>query len=343
MFIFTPKGDLYRLPLGASVLDLAFAIHSGLGCKCMGARVNGRNAKLNHKLHSGDTVEILTSSTQVPKRDWLSMVVTGKARSKIRATLKEQEHRAAELGKELLQRRFKNRKIEPDEAVMGRLIKKMGYKTASDFYNRLADNTLDISTVLDAYVAMTEKENETAPTVSADEFRLLQNTENEGEGERGGARSEVLEIGGPGNKVRGLNYKLSKCCNPIHGDKVFGFISSEGVVKVHRCDCPNAANIRQRYPDRIIDTRWSGSFDGQMAATLRILGYDDIGIVTNFTSIISKERNASLRSISIDSHDGLFQGFVVVGISGKEALNSLIKKIKTVKGVKDVTRVDSAG
>lgn len=343
VFIFTPKGDLYRLPLGASVLDLAFAIHSGLGCKCMGARVNGRNAKLNHKLHSGDTVEILTSSTQVPKRDWLSMVVTGKARSKIRATLKEQEHRAAELGKELLQRRFKNRKIEPDEAVMGRLIKKMGYKTASDFYNRLADNTLDISTVLDAYVAMTEKENETAPTVSADEFRLLQNTENEGEGERGGARSEVLEIGGPGNKVRGLNYKLSKCCNPIHGDKVFGFISSEGVVKVHRCDCPNAANIRQRYPDRIIDTRWSGSFDGQMAATLRILGYDDIGIVTNFTSIISKERNASLRSISIDSHDGLFQGFVVVGISGKEALNSLIKKIKTVKGVKDVTRVDSAG
>ena len=209
---------------------------------------------------------------------------------------------------------------------------------------KLAGNSIVVSPMYHIFRKLfVEKENETAPTVSADEFRLMPSTENEADGDRSGARSEVLEIGGPGNKVRGLNYKLSKCCNPIHGDKVFGFISSEGVIKVHRCDCPNAANIRQRYPDRIIETRWSGSFDGQMAATLRILGYDDIGIVTNFTSIISKERNASLRSISIDSHDGLFQGFVVVGISGKEALNSLIKKIKTVKGVKDVTRVDSAG
>lgn len=345
VFVFTPKGDLFRLPLGASVLDLAFSIHSGLGCKCVGARVNGRNSKLNHKLHSGDTVEILTSSTQAPKRDWLSMVVTGKARNKIRATLKEQEHRAAELGKELLQRRFKNRKIEPDESTMGRLIKKLGYKTATDFYHKLADNLVDINAVIDAYVAMSEKEPEAAPTVSADEFKL--NTGPDGmvsdDPDRPGRTTEILEIGAPGNKVKGLNYKLSKCCNPIHGDKVFGFISSEGVVKIHRTDCPNAANIRQRYPERIIETRWSGSFDGQMAATLRIIGNDDIGIVTNFTSIISKEKNASLRSISIDSHDGLFQGFVVVGIPGKEALNSLMKKIKTVKGVKDVQRVDSAG
>lgn len=345
VFVFTPKGDLYRLPLGASVLDLAFAIHTGLGCKCVGARVNGRNVKLNHRLHSGDTIEIITSATQVPKQDWLNMVVTGKARSKIRATLKEQEHRAAELGKELLQRRFKNRKIEPDEAVMGRLIKKLGYKNATDFYNRLADNQVDINSVLDSYAALCEKDTETTPVVSADEFRL--NTSPDGMPENDSAKdshnTEILEIGGSGNKVKGLNYKLSKCCNPIYGDKVFGFISSEGVVKIHRCDCPNAANIRQRHPERIIETRWSGSFGGQMAATLRIIGNDDIGIVTNFTSIISKEKNAGLRSISIDSHDGLFQGFVVVGISGKEALNSLIKKIRTVKGIKDVTRVDSAG
>lgn len=341
VFVFTPKGDLYRLPLGATVLDFAFNIHTGLGCRCVGARVNGRNCKINYKLHSGDTVEVLTAQNQIPKRDWLSFVVTGKARNKIRLTLKEQEHHNAELGKELIQRRFKNRKTELDDSVMTRLIKKMGYKNATDFYNRVADSTIDPTVVYDGYVALLTKAAETAPTVSAEEFILQTASEQEGLRQGPGRSSDILEIGGSGKTVKGLNYKLSRCCNPIYGDKVFGFISSEGVVKIHRCDCPNAANIRMRYPERIIETRWSGSFDGQMAATLRIIGNDDIDIVTNFTSIISKEKTASLRNISIDSHDGLFQGYVIVGVSGTAALASLIKKIKTVKGIKDVVRVDN--
>ena len=346
VFVFTPRGDLFRLPLGATVLDFAFNIHTGLGCRCVGGRVNGRNCKINYKLHSGDTVEILTGPNQAPKRDWLNIVITGKARSKVRMALKEQEHRATELGKELLQRRFKNRKIEPDGGVRGRLIEKMGYKNATDFYSRLGDETLDVNTVLEGYLALTAPAEVPAPQAKADEFVMMQNQENGTDGEANpearAHSADVVEIGGDGKTVKGLKYKLSRCCNPIYGDKVFGFTSSEGVIKIHREDCPNAANIKQRYPERIIPVRWSGNIGGQMAATLRIIGNDNIGIVTNFTSIISKEKTATLRNITIDSNDGLFQGFVIVGVTGVDALKSLIKKIKTVKGVKEVTRIDNA-
>lgn len=336
VFVFTPKGDLYRLPLGATVLDFAFNIHTGLGSRCTGGIVNGRNCKLNHKLQSGDTVEVLTSSTQTPKRDWLSFVVTGKARSKIRVTLKEQESQAAEIGKELLQRRFKNRKIDVQEATLMRMIKKMGYKNATEFFGKLGRDEIDVNSVVEKYLEITEKAQEAAETVSAEQF-VLQNQEETKEAKDS---SDILEIGSGDGIVKGLNYKLARCCNPIYGDDVFGFISSEGVVKIHRSDCPNAANIRERYPYRIIKTRWSGRFDGQMAATLRIIGHDDIGIVTNITSIITKEKSVSLRNISIDSYDGLFQGYVIVGVNNTQTLTSLIKKIKTVKGVKDVTRAD---
>jgi GTP pyrophosphokinase len=336
VFVFTPKGDLHRLPLGATVLDFAFNIHTGLGCRCTGGKVNGHNCKLNHKLQSGDTVEIQTSNAQQPKRDWLNFVVTGKARNKIRIVLKEQESRTAELGKELMQRRFKNRKIEIQEALLMKLIKKLGYKTSTEFFSRLAENEIDINTVFDSYIALTEKQAETTAAVSAGEYVMQTLPE-----ETPSRDNDILEIGTGDGIVKGLNYKLAKCCNPIYGDDVFGFISSEGVVKIHRENCPNARNIRSRYPYRVIRTRWSGKFDGQMAATLSIIGHDDIGIVTNITSIINKEKSTSLRNISINSNDGLFQGYVVVGISNTAALTALMKKIKDVRGVKDVTRADS--
>jgi GTP pyrophosphokinase len=336
VFVFTPKGDLHRLPLGATVLDFAFNIHTGLGCKCTGGKVNGRNCKLNHKLQSGDSVEILTSNSQQPKRDWLNYVITGKAKNKIRIVLKEQESRTAELGKELLQRRFKNRKMEIQEAVLMKLIKKLGYKTSTEFFSQLGEDAIDINDVSEAYIALCEKQNEAAAAVSAEEYVMQTPVE-----ETPSHDNDILEIGTGDGIVKGLNYKLAKCCNPIYGDDVFGFISSEGVVKIHRDDCPNARNIRSRYPYRVIRTRWSGKFDGQMAATLSIIGHDDIGIVTNITSIINKQKSTSRRNISIDSNDGLFQGYVVVGISNTQALNDLIKKIKAIKGVKDVSRSDS--
>lgn len=334
VFVFTPKGDLYRLPQGATVLDFAFNIHTGLGSRCTGGKVNGRNCRINHKLESGDTVDILTSNTQQPKRDWLNFAVTSKARNRIRAAIKEQESRMAELGKELLQRRFKNRKIEQSESVMTRLIKKLGYKTATEFFSKLGEEVLDVNSVADSYLELCEKPADAEKTVSAEEFVLQTPKEEQ-------SSDDILEIGAADGIVKGLNYKLARCCNPIYGDDVFGFISSEGVVKIHREDCPNANNIRERYPYRLIRVRWTGKFGGQMAATLNIIGNDDIGIVTNISAIISREKNSSLRNISINSHDGLFQGYVIVGTGSTEALNALIKKIKTVKGVKEVKRVDN--
>ncbi len=331
VFVFTPKGDLYKLPLGASLLDFAFNIHSKLGCTCIGGKVNGKNQKLNYKLQSGDTVEILTSSSQTPKLDWLNFVVTSKARNKIRQTVHEMNNRAADLGKELLQRRFKNRKIELEEAILMKVIKKMGFKTVTDFFDEIAKETIDINDIIDEYEATERKIEDTSIEIRSAEDFMLQPQTSDTESHSG----DILIIG---NDIKGINYRLARCCNPIYGDDVFGFISAEGVIKIHRSDCPNAANIHEKYPYRIITTRWSGKLGEQFGATLRIVGHDDIGIVTNITSIITKEKNVSLRSIAIDSNDGLFQGYLVVGVSDIQSLNSLIKKIKTVKGVKDVQR-----
>lgn len=329
VFVFTPKGDLYKLPLGASLLDFAFHIHSKLGMTCTGGKVNGKNQKLNYKLKSGDTVEILTSTAQAPKLDWLAFVVTSKARNKIRQTVHEMNNRSATLGKELLERRFKNRKIELNESSLMKVIKKLGYKTVTDFYDAIADESLDINNVITEYEGLDKKIPDAVEIRSAEEFQLMTAADDDS------TSSDVLVIG---DDIKGINYRLSKCCNPIYGVDVFGFISAEGVIKIHRHDCPNATNIREKYPYRLITTRWSGKLGQQFGATLRIVGNDDLGIVTSITSIINKERDTSLRSISIDSNDGIFQGFLVVGVNDTVALNNLIKKLKTVKGVKDVQR-----
>lgn len=330
VFVFTPRGDLYRLPLGATVLDFAFNIHSKLGCTCVGGKVNGRNRKLNYKLHSGDTVEITTAPGQMPKQDWLNFVVTSKARNKIRQTINERANRSAELGKELLQRRCKNRKIELEEGMLMRAIKKMGYKTVTDFYKAIGDEIIDVNDVITQYELLDNADKKAEEKRSAEEFELIDTHE------RGDQASDDILI--IGDNIKGINYRLSRCCNPIFGDDVFGFVSAEGVIKIHKLDCPNAAHIRYKYPYRVIRTRWSGKVGSRFAATLRIVGNDDIEIVTNITSIINKEKDVAMRNITIDSSDGIFSGFIVVGVSDTAALNNLIKKIKTVKGVKDVER-----
>ena len=328
VFAFTPKGQVIKLPQGATILDFAFAIHTGLGCRCTGGRINGKNRKISHKLSNGDIVEVLSSPNQTPKLGWLNIVVSSKARNKIRAIIKEMDSKSAELGKELLTRRFKNRKIEVDESRLVRVIKRLGYKTNTEFYQAINDERLDPNDIITLYENLDAKND--AENRSADTF-VMQN-----EVEEQSSSDNVLVIGS--SDIKGLNYKLAKCCNPIYGDDVFGFISSEGIVKVHKTSCPNATHIRERYPYRIITTKWSGKIGSQFGATLRVVGNDDIGIVTNITSIINKENNVTLRNISIDSNDGLFQGYLVVGVSDKQTLNNLIKKIKTVKGVKGVER-----
>lgn len=333
VFIFTPKGDLFRLPLGATILDFAFAIHSKIGCTCIGGKVNGKTHKINYELKNGDTVEVLTSSTQQPKQQWLSIVTTSKAKNKIRQSLNEISNRSAEFAKELLQRRFKNRKIEIEEAILTKIIKRLGYKTATDFYNEISSEKLDIGQIVDSYVALKEKEDETqqiASSRSAQEFVMQPPALSSSES------SDVVIIG---EGIKGINFKLSKCCMPIQGDDIMGFIASDGAIKIHKRGCPNARHLMNRYPYRTIKAAWSEIVGGnQFAVPLSIIGNDDIGIVNNITSLITKEKSVSLRSIAIDSNDGLFQGRLVVGVNDTVSLNNLIKKITAIKGVKDVRR-----
>lgn len=330
VFAFTPKGDLFRLSSGATVLDFAFHIHSNVGARCNGAIVNGRHKRLNYKIQNGDTVEILTSANQTPKQEWLNIVTSSKARNKIKQCLNEEKQRLADLGKEALLRRAKNRKLELDEGRLMRLIKKMGYKFALEFYADLGCDTLDPGRILNSYVEYTTASSG-AEHVSAEEFEIRHDDDTVK------SQNDVLVIGE--KSINGLSYRFARCCNPIYGDDVFGFISSDGMVKIHKNSCPNAAHIRERYPYRVIRADWSGRTGTVLPATLRVVGNDDIGIVTNITSIISHEQGAQLRNISIDSHDGIFQGYLVIGVSDNRQLTTLVKKIKTVKGVKDVIRV----
>ena len=334
-FVFTPKGDLFKLGKGATVLDFAFHIHSKLGCKCIGAKVNGKNAQLRQVLNSGDQVEIMTSNTQTPKQDWLNIVTSSKARTKIRQALKEMVARQHAFAKETIERKFKNRKIEYDEAVMMRLIKRLGFKTVTDFYQSIADETLDVNEIIDKYLEQQRRESDTHDDItyrSAEGYNLQQ-TQND---EITRSKEDVLVID---QDLKGLDFKLARCCSPIYGDDVFGFVSVTGGIKIHRSDCPNATQLRERFGYRIVKARWAGKSQGtQYPITLRVVGHDDIGIVTNITSIISKENDISLRSIGIDSHDGLFSGTMTIMVGDTGRLETLLKKLRTVKGVKQVSR-----
>jgi GTP pyrophosphokinase len=333
VFVFTPKGDLYKLPKGATVLDFAFLIHTKLGCSCIGAKVNGKNVPIKQVLHSGDQVEIMTQSTQTPKQGWLNYVVTSKARVKIKQALKEMAARQHTLAKEELERKMKNRKIEWDESIMMQLIKRMGYKIITDFYQSIANGTLDVNQIIDQYVEQQRRVLEPeATTHSAEEF-TLQNMKVDADSQ---PSDDVLVID---QNVKGLKFQLAKCCNPIYGDDIFGFVSVLHGIKIHRTDCPNAKDMRERYGYRIVKARWAGKSMGKnYPINLKVVGNDDIGILTNITSVINKEEGILLRSVNIDAHDGLFSGTLTVLVSDTSKLDALIKKLRTVKGVKQVSR-----
>lgn len=333
VFVFTPKGDLFKLPKGATVLDFAYAIHTNVGDHCIGARINEKNAPLRQALNSGDQVEILTANNQSPKQDWLNFVATGKARTKIRQALKEMQAKQGAFAKELLERKFKNRKIEYDEPTMMHVIKKLGFKVVTDFYKSLADETLDANEVIDTYLELQKYEAglaEHTPAPSAENYNVPSEAELKAR-----SNDDVLVID---QNLKGLDFTLAKCCQPIYGDDVFGFVTVNGGIKIHRCDCPNAQELRKRFGYRIVKARWSGKRGSQYPITLKVVGNDDLGIVNNITSIISKEEKILLRGISIDSHDGLFSGTLTVMLDDTGKLQTLIKKLKTIKGVKQVSR-----
>lgn len=330
IFVFSPKGDLYRLTKGATILDFAFCVHTGVGSRCTGALVNGRNVPIRHTLNNGDQVEIITSNSQTPKQAWLSIAKTGRARTKIRQALKDLTARQADVAREMLIRKFKNHKMEYDEAVMDQLIRKRGFKRLSDFYQRVAEGGIDVADIFKQYNAIVNPENN-ENTVSAQDFTLQPDKESVG-------RSDVLVIE---RNLKGIDYKLSKCCAPIFGDEIFGFVTITGGISIHRKDCSNARQLRERYPYRVIEARWSDTMGNKalFQVTLRIVGHDDIGIVNNITSLITQEKDVIMRGINIESHDTLFSGTLTLMISENSKLNKLITKIENIKGVKQVRRV----
>ncbi len=337
VFVFTPKGDLIKFPKGATILDFAYRIHSGVGNKCVGGRINGRNVPIREQLHSGDTVEIQTQNNQSPKQDWLNIVQTGKAKAKIRQAIKELQVKNGLYAKEILERKFKNRKIEMEDALMSHLIKKMGFKEMSDFYRQLVDEKIDANDVIDQYVEYRDHEAglKTSGVVrSADEYNF--DSQQDLQMKRLAGNDDELVID---QNLKGLDYSLAKCCRPIYGDPIFGFVTVNGGIKIHSKGCPNAPELRKRFGYRIVKARWSGKGASQYNITLRIVGNDDLGIVNNITSIISKEEKIVMKSINIDSHDGLFSGNLDVLVEDTGKLESLLKKLRTVRGVKSVERL----
>lgn len=332
VFVFTPKGDLYKFPKGATILDFAYRIHSRVGNQCVGAKINNRLVPFRTELNSGDQVEIITNTNQKPKLEWLSIVKTSHARAKIRLSLKEAKTKDVDYIKELLARRLKNRKIDLEEHIMSLVVKKLGYKEVSLFYKDIADGQLEPNDVIDKYISIRDSETNEQPAQhkSAEGFSF-----NASEQAKAQGNSDVLTIG---KQVKGIDYTLAKCCNPLYGDKIFGFVTVSGGIKIHRADCPNAAEMRRRFGYRVVEAKWSGKGNNSYSIPLRITGTDDMGIVNNITNIIQKEGNILLRSINIDSHDGLFRGTLQVQVDDNHALDNLIKKLKNVKGVKSVDR-----
>lgn len=334
VFVFSPNGDLFRFPKGATVLDFAYHIHSKLGNSCVGGKVNGKSVTFRYPLHSGDTVEVMTSSTQKPKREWLDVVKSPRARAKIRLALKESQIKNANYVKEMLERRFRNRKIEMEEAVMARLIKKLGFKETTDFYKQVYDEKLDANDVIEKYIELRDSEaNQSRNAQSAESYEYISQ---DNIAAKGKPDDDVLIIG---KDLKGLDFSLAKCCNPIYGDPVFGFVTINGGIKIHRENCPNAPEMKKRFGYRIVKAKWSGKGTSKYTITLRVIGNDDIGIVNNITNVISKDERISMRNINIDSHDGLFKGNITVTVDDTGKVDALIKKLTNVKGVKQVTRL----
>ena len=334
VFVFTPKGELLKFPKGANILDFAYRIHSGVGNKCVGGKINGKNVSFRAELKSGDEVEVVTQSNQTPKQEWINIVKTPRAKAKIKLALKDTIAKDTVYAKELLERRLKNRKIEFDESTMMHLIKRMGFKVATDFYKQIADEKLDVNEVIEKYVAVRDyDQNLNAPQITRSATEYSYDNPDE---EIARNNDDVLVID---RNLKGVDYSLAKCCQPIYGDPVFGFVTVSGGIKIHRANCPNAPELRKRFGYRIVKARWSGKSAGQYSITIKVVGNDDLGIVNNITSIISKEEKIVMRSINIDSHDSLFDGTIVVQLEDVTKLEALMKKLRTVKGVKHVSRL----
>ena len=331
IFIFTPEGDLKQLPIGSTVLDFAYEVHTHVGETCNGARVNGRMVPIRHELKNGDKVEIITSKKQSPRADWLNAVVTEKAKNKIRRYLKEQELKESELGKGILQRRLKNWKLPFSETVVDMLVKEFKMENSLQLYHQISTEKIDIA---DVKRFLTSKFGENAEKTERVVPEQIESTKKEVAAEA----EESLSIG---EDIDNVTYKLAKCCNPIPGDRVFGFVTNDGTLSIHRVNCPNAKGMQQRYGYRIIKVKWNGMEGNTSQATIRIYGRDVMGLLGKITKVISEDLEVNMKNIVFNSDkEGYFDGKIVLQISDVEALEQLITKIKAIDGIMEVVRID---
>ena len=331
IFIFTPEGDLKQLPIGSTVLDFAYEVHTHVGETCNGARVNGRMVPIRHELKNGDKVEIITSKKQSPRADWLNVVVTEKAKNKIRRYLKEQELKESELGKGILQRRLKNWKLPFSETVVDMLVKEFKLENSLQLYHQISTEKIDIA---DVKRFLTSKFGENAEKTERVVPEQIESTKKEVAAEA----EESLSIG---EDIDNVTYKLAKCCNPIPGDRVFGFVTNDGTLSIHRVNCPNAKGMQQRYGYRIIKVKWNGMEGNTSQATIRIYGRDVMGLLGKITKVISEDLEVNMKNIVFNSDkEGYFDGKIVLQISDVEALEQLIAKIKAIDGIMEVVRID---
>lgn len=331
VFVFTPKGDLRRLAKGATVLDFAFDIHSNVGSKCVGAIVNDRNVSIKYVLQNGDQVEILTSNHQEPKQDWLQIAATSRTKSKLRKLLNEQKFKQADFGREMLERKLKNWKMELNDALVNSLMKAFGYKEIHDFLCDIGNDKISTQDIKDRLTAQEEK-RESADNLKTSTSEYKQRDDNETQ--QGGGSILMLD-----KSLTDVSFTLSKCCNPIFGDPVFAFVSATGGVKVHRVGCPNEAEMRRRFGYRILEARWNGTGGDLMPVTIRVTGNDDLGILTNISQVLTKDSTVKVRSITVNTTEGGFEGDVTVMISNIGILEGLIKKVKAVRGVYSAVRL----
>lgn len=332
IFIFTPKGALLQLPLGATALDFAFEIHTDIGAKCIGAKVNHKLVPLSYKLQNGDQVEIITSSKQTPKEDWLNIVMTAKAKSKIKSSLKEEKRKIAEEGKELLERKLKSLKITYNTDNLNKLSYFFKLQSTQDLFIAVATGKIELKDLKEYVASEKEIENRGNERINDNERidALLKKVK--------GPESDVLLIG---EDLQKIDYTLAACCNPIPGDDVFGFVTVNEGIKIHRTNCPNAAQLMANYGYRVVKAKWNRQQELSFLTGLRIVGIDDVGLINNLTKVISNDFKVNIRSITIDTDDGIFDGSIKVFVNDKEHLDNLIKNLLEVKGITGVTRFDA--
>lgn len=333
IFIFTPKGALIQLPHEATALDFAFEIHSDIGATCIGAKVNHKLVPLSHVLQNGDQVEIITSTKQTPKEDWLNFVVTAKAKSKIRSSLKEERRRVAEDGKEILERKLKTLKITYNTDNINKIANFLKFSSSQDLFYNVAKGLVDIKQLRE-FVAH-EKNNDATLSTQNTQF----NNHIGGLVEKFNKKDQdTLLIG---DDLQQIDYTLAPCCNPIPGDDVFGFLTVNEGIKIHRTSCPNASKLMANYGYRIMKARWTSKNDVSFLTGLRIVGIDDVGLVNKLTTVISQEFNVNIRSLSITSNEGIFEGNIMVFVNDIAQLESLMKTLKQVQGITTVSRYES--